>query len=290
VTSNQRPAAITALASVTAVWGYTFVVERDAITRMPVFDFLAWRFVIAALVMGALRPRALARLTARELRRGVALGLVLGAAYATQTLGLRDTPPAISGFITGLFVVFTPVLSWVLLGRRVAPRVWLGVLMATAGLGVITLSGFAFNSGALLTLACAVLFGLHIVGLGEWSAGSDAYALTTVQLATVAVLCLAVSAAGGPSMPHQTSVWVAIAVTAVAASAIAFMVQTWAQAILPATQTAVVLTLEPVFAAFSAVLFGGEALRLMTVVGGALVVLAMYVIELPPRSGLGEAV
>jgi drug/metabolite transporter (DMT)-like permease len=290
VFTRERSAAIGALALVTAVWGATFVVVRDAVDRMPVFDFLAWRFVIAALVMAALRPRALARLTARELRRGAALGLVLGVAYATQTLGLRDTPPAISGFITGLFVLFTPVLSWALLGRRVPARVWLGVLLATGGLGVITLSGFSFNGGALLTLTCALLFGLHIVGLGEWSAGADAYALTTVQLATAGVLCTVVAVAGGgPGLPHGTSVWLAIAITAVAASAIAFMVQTWAQARLPATQTAVVLTLEPVFAAFSAVLFGGESLRLLTVAGGALVVLAMYAVELAPRPGLDEA-
>jgi drug/metabolite transporter (DMT)-like permease len=286
VTSSHRLAAVGALAAVTAVWGYTFVIERNAIARMPVFAFLAWRFVIAALVMAALRPRAVTRLSRRELRRGVLLGLVLGAAYAAQTLGLRDTPPAISGFITGLFVLFTPVLSWALLRRRVAPRVWLGVILASAGLGMITLGGFAFNEGALLTLACALLFGLHIVGLGEWSAGSDAYGLTTVQLATVGALCLAVSLAGGPSAPHGASVWLAVLVTAVAASAVAFMVQTWAQARLSATQTAVVLTLEPVFAAFSAVLFGGESLRLMTVAGGALVVLAMYATELAPKPEL----
>lgn len=280
--SNQRFAAVGALAAVTAVWGYTFVIERSAIARMPVFSFLAWRFLIAALVMAALRPRAVTGLGRRELRRGLLLGLVLGAAYATQTLGLRDTPPAISGFITGLFVLFTPVLSWALLGRRVAPRVWLSVALATGGLAMITLGGFAFNGGALLTLACALLFGLHIVGLGEWSAGSDPYGLTTVQLATVGVLCLAVSPAEGVSAPHGTSVWLAVLVTAVAASAVAFMVQTWAQARLSATQTAVVLTLEPVFAAFSAVLFGGESLRLMTVAGGALVVLAMYATELAP--------
>jgi drug/metabolite transporter (DMT)-like permease len=276
-----KPAAATlGLLAVTAVWGSTFLIVQDAVARMPVFGFLSWRFGVAALALIAFRPRAPRRLSRLDIRHGILLGLVLGSAYITQTIGLRSTPAAISGFITGLFVVLAPLLSWVLLRRRQTAVVWLGVLLATAGLALITLSGATFGLGELATLACAVFFGLHIAGLGEWSAGRDGYALTTVQIATVATVCLAVSAAQGPVLPHGSGEWEAIAITGIAASAVAYLVQTWAQSLLSAVQTSVVLTMEPVFAGLFAVAVGKQPLHATTIAGGALVVTAMYLIEL----------
>ncbi len=279
--SWRQLAAIMALGAVAAVYGATFLVVKDAVARMPVFDFLAWRFGIATALLIAVRPRAMRGLGGRGLRYGIMLGVVLGAAYATQAIGLQRTPAAVSGFITGLFVVFTPVLSWLLLRRRLAPVAWIAVLLAGGGLALITLGGFAVGAGELVTLACAVLFALHIVGLGEWSPGRGPWALTVVQLGVVAAVCAAGALAfGGLSIPRSGSDWFAILLTAVLASAVAYTIQTWAQTRLSATQAAVILTMEPVFAAVFAVALGGETLGLAAIAGGVLVVAAMYLIQI----------
>jgi drug/metabolite transporter (DMT)-like permease len=289
---GRQPTAVIGLMAAAAVWGATFLVVKDAVARMPVFDFLAWRFALAAGLLVIARPRAMRGLGSRGVRHGALLGLVLGLAYATQAIGLQHTPAAVSGFLTGLFVVFTPVLSWLLLRRRLAPSAWLAVLLAGGGLALITLGGFAVGSGEFYTLACAVLFGLQIVGIGEWSAGHDALALTTVQLATVAALSMATALATGRlSVPDSGADWLDIAITAVLASALAFTIQTWAQTRLSATHTAVILTTEPVFAAIFAVALGGETLGLPAIAGGVLVVGAMYLIQLRTSTGrqAGEA-
>jgi drug/metabolite transporter (DMT)-like permease len=271
------------LVGVAAVFGATFLAVKDAVARMPVFDFLAWRFAIATCLMVIARPRAVRTLDARGVRCGILLGAALGSAYIAQTIGLQHTPAAVSGFITGLFVVFTPVLSWLLLRRRAGLVVWLAVALAGGGLALITLGGFALSVGELLTLVCAVFFALHIVGLGEWSPGRDSWALTVFQMATVAVLCTACALfTTGISVPRGTSEWFAILLTAVLASAVAYGVQTWAQSRLSATQVAVILTMEPVFAAVFAVAVGGETLGVTAIIGGVLVVLAMYLVELRP--------
>jgi drug/metabolite transporter (DMT)-like permease len=281
----RSPAALatTLLVGVTAVWGSTFVVVKDAVDRMPVMDFLAIRFAVAALVMIALRPKSLLRLGKVGWRRGVALGLALGIGYVAQTFGLQRTPASISGFITGMFVVFTPLISALVLRRRVGGYAWLGVAIATGGLALLSLHGFSIGSGELLTLACALLFAVHIVGLGEWSSKEDTYALAVAQLLTVAVLCTVVAAPSGLVLPPDAGVWGAVALTALLATAAAFVIQTWAQTVLSPTRTAVIMTMEPVFAGIFGVLLASERLGIREFAGAALVVGAMYLVELGPR-------
>lgn len=271
------------MVGVTAVWGSTFVIVKDAIDRMPVMDFLAVRFGVAALVMIAIRPRSLLRLSRVGWRRGVLLGLALGCGYVAQTYGLRTTPAAVSGFITGMFVVFTPLISGLVLRRRVGGSAWIAVALATGGLGLLSLHGFSIGTGELLTLLCALLFAVHIVGLGEWSAQEDTYALAVAQMLTVAVLCTVVAAPGGLSLPPDAGVWGAIALTALLATAAAFLIQTWAQTVLTPTRTAVIMTMEPVFAGFFGVLLASEHLGVREWIGAVLVLGAMYLVELGPR-------
>ncbi len=276
--------AVLALVAITAVWGSTFVLVKDAVDRMPVMDFLAWRFGLAALVMLALRPRCVAALGPAGCRAGGWLGLALGLGYAAQTFGLRTTPASISGFITGMFVVFTPIFAGGLLRRPVGRAAWIAVGLATAGLALISLRGFSIGGGELLTVGCAACFALHIVGLGEWSAGSDAFGLAVVQLLVVTALCgLAALPAGGLGPPPNAGVWGAVGLTAILATAFAFVGQTWAQAHLPPARAAVILTLEPVFAGVFGVLVGGDRLGLRTLGGATLVLVAMLVTELAPR-------
>lgn len=272
-----------ALVGVTAVWGSTFVVVKDATDRMPVMDFLAWRFAIAAIVMLLVRPRPVMRLSRAGRRHGLLLGLALAAGYVAQTYGLRRTPATVSGFITGLFVVFTPLCAGLLLRHRVDVASWLGVAVATGGLALLSLHGLSVGRGEAITLLCAIAFALHIVGLGEWSTAGDAYGLAVVQLSTVAVISAVAAAPDSLAPPPDSGVWGAILLTALAATAIGFFVQTWAQAHLAPTRAAVVMTMEPVFAGIFGVAFGGDDLTIRIVVGAVLVLAAMFLVELGPR-------
>jgi drug/metabolite transporter (DMT)-like permease len=274
-----------ALLAVTAVWGSTFVVVKDAVDRMPVTDFLTWRFALAAVAMLVLRPRSVAGLGPGGRRSGVLLGVALGAGYLAQTLGLQTTGAAVSGFITGMFVVLTPLGAAVLLKQAPGRAAWLAVALATVGLGLLSLRGLSVGGGELLTLGCAAAFALHIVGLGRWAPAYDVYGLAVVQLLTVAGMCALVAVPGGLAMPPDRGVWGALALTALAGTAVAFVVQTWAQAHLPPTRAAVVMTMEPVFAGLFAVVAGGEHLGLRTLGGAVLVLTAMVLTEVGPRHG-----
>lgn len=286
MTLRQRQlAAAAALVMVTAVWGSTFVVVKDAIARMPVSDFLAWRFALAAIAMLLLRGRAVLRLGRVGQGRGVLLGIALGAGYLFQTYGLRTTPPAVSGFITGMFVVFTPLIAGLLLRHRVGAVAWAAVVLATAGLGLLSLRGFSVGTGELLTIGCAIAFAIHIVGLGEWSAQHDSGALAAVQLTTVTVMCLVAASGSGLGPPPDTGVWGALVLTALAATALAFVVQTWAQTLLSPTRAAVIMTMEPVFAGIFGVAFAGESVGLRAGLGALLVLVAMLLVEIGPRRG-----
>ena len=279
---------------VAASWGFGFVWMKDAIERQPYFDFLALRFTIAAGVMFLIRPQLVRHINLNFLNRGVLLGVALGLGYVTQTIGLEQSTAAITGFFTGLYIVLTPLFAWLLLRQKIASKVLLGVIIATIGLGVITLGGLGFDVGTISLLACAILFALHIVGLGRWSPGRDTYALTVVQLATVAVICW-IGALFNPSdpgfqAPPDADVWNAVLFTAIFATAIAFFVQTWAQSIMDASRVAIILTTEVVFAALFAVALGQEVLSLRTVIGGALMVIAMLIVEWPSRNDKNQTV
>ena len=278
------------LVAVCVIWGSTFVVVKDAIERMPVMDFLAWRFAIAAVAMAILRPGAVRRLSRGARRQGAVLGLALAAGYVAQTFGLERTPATVSGFITGLFVVFTPLCSGLLLRRRVERMAWFAVAVATAGLALLSLRGLSVGTGEAITLLCAVSFALHIVGLGEWSTPTDAYGLAVVQLAVVALVSTVISAPDTLAPPPDASAWGAVLLTSLAATAFGFFGQTWAQAHLPPTRAAVVMTMEPVFAGVFGVAIGGDHLGVRTVVGALLVLAAMYLVELGPRQGADAAV
>ena len=280
----------------TAVWGTTFLVVKDAIASVPVLDFLGLRFAVACVAMLAVRPKTLAGLGRSGWRHGVLLGLVLAAGYAAQTFGLQTASASVSGFITGLFVVFTPLIAAVVLRRRVPSAVWVAVVLATVGLGLISLHGLSVGRGELLTVVGAFFFAVHIVGLGEWSHRSDAYALAVVQIGTVAAVSLLLAVAGrglgyGPgdghghhllTLPSSTAGWASVAVTALLGTAAGFFLQTWSQARMPATRAAVVLTMEPVFAGVTGVL-AGETLAVRGWIGAALVLAAMYSVELGGR-------
>lgn len=277
-----------ALISVAVMWGAAFVLMKPAIEKQPIFDFLATRFTIAVLVMILIRPSVLKLIRRDILRVGAPLGLILGAGYITQTIALQQTTAAITGFLTGLYVVLTPLFAWLAFRQKIARKVWAAVALATGGLALISITGLSIEVGQIWGVICAVLFAAHIVGLGAWSPSRDAYALTVVQLAFAGVICWIGALSDGYQAPPTDDVWFAVLFTAVLATAFAFFIQTWAQGIMDASRVAIILTSEVVFAAAISVAVGQEVLTLQTLLGGALMVAAMLLVEWPSRKQLKD--
>ncbi len=275
--------AAAALLALAASWGSTFFLIKDLLDRVPTLDFLAVRFTIASLALLVVAPRAVGRLSPLVRRHAVVLGLLYGVAQILQTAGLAHTPASISGFVTGLYVVCTPLLAAAILRTRIPPVTWVAVALATVGLGVLALRGFSIGYGELITLSSAVLYALHIVGLGAWSSAQDALGMTILQVMVIAVVCTLATAPDGIVLPDRTSDWVSVAYMAVVVGALGLLGQTWAQAHLPPTRSAIIMSMEPVFASFFAVWLGGEHLTTRLLIGGAMVLVAMLTVELAPR-------
>lgn len=285
--------AFVALIAMTAAWGSTFFMIGDIVTRIPVPDLLAVRFGIAALALILLaaptvgRPNGL-RLDRRILRDGALLGLLYGGAQLLQTFGLAHTAASVSGFITGLYVVATPLLGALILRTRVGPLTWVAVGLATAGLGILSLNANAnghssVGYGELLTLASAVVYAGHILALSRLSKPGDALGLTAVQLVVITVLCAIFALPGGIQLPATGSDWAIVVYIAVVAGALTMLLQTWAQARIEPTRAAVIMAGEPIWAAGFAVALGGESITWRMLAGGFAIVAAMYLTELAPR-------
>lgn len=284
-TTTRRTSLLATLALlvVTACWGSTFFLIKDLLDRVPTLDFLAVRFAIATVVLALLAPRAVARLSRDSRRHAAVLGVLYGLAQILQTAGLAHTAASVSGFITGMYVVLTPVFAALLLRTRITALTWAAVGLATAGLGVLTLEGLAIGYGEAITLVSAALYALHIVGLGAWSDADEAIGMTIVQLLVITVVCLLATAPGGVVLPPTPRDWLSVVYMAVFAGAGALLAQTWAQAHLPPARAAIIMCMEPVFAAFFAVLLGGESVTSRMAFGGLMVLAAMLVVELVPR-------
>ncbi|WP_328995088.1 DMT family transporter [Kribbella sp. NBC_01245] len=275
--------AVLALLAVAAAWGSTFFLTKDLLARMDVADYLALRFAIAAVALIAIHPPAISRLSRLDKGRGVALGITYGIAQLVQTEGLRHTSASVSGFVTGMYVVFTPLLAAVILRHKIGRWAWVAVVLATIGLAVLSLRGFSMGHGELLTLASAALYALHIVGLGAWSTSSNAFGLSALQMVVIVIVCAIGAIPGGFTLPSNGTDWISVLYMALVAGAFALIVQTWAQAHLAPTRAAIAMTMEPVFASGFAVLFGGENVTVRMLTGGALVLAAMFLVELSPR-------
>jgi drug/metabolite transporter (DMT)-like permease len=273
------------LVGITAVWGSTFFLIHDVVRVLPPTDFLAVRFTIAAAAMVIVFWRPLLALSKREVRIGVGLGILYAVAQILQTVGLAHTDASRSGFITGTYVVLTPIFTAVLLHDRIPRSTWLAVVMATAGLATLSLGGFGsgFGLGETVTLLSAAVYALHIIGLGRFSSPAAAAGLSAIQMVAIAAVSLIAASPGGIELPTGRSAWMSVLYMALIAGAVAIWAQTWAQSHLSATRAAIVMTLEPVCAAGFAVALGGESMTLRMVLGGAMVLAAMYTVELIGR-------
>lgn len=282
-----RLAADAALVLVTLIWGSTFVVVKVAVESVDPAVFVALRFGTGALLLGLLYARHLRSGGRTTLAAGALLGLALLTGFLLQTFGLRLTTPSRAGFITGLSVVFVPLLDAALFRRRPTGPALTGVALSAVGMTIISApTGDAGGDwrGDLLVLGCALAFALHIVGVGHFAARHDARAITTIQIATVAVLAGAAAAVTRFDLPSQPAAWLAVAYMGILATALVFLLQSWAQVHTSATHTALIFALEPVFAALFASTLYGEALGPRALIGGTLIVAGMLVAELRPAS------
>jgi drug/metabolite transporter (DMT)-like permease len=263
---------------VTAVWGWTFVVVKDAIAQYPTLSFLALRFVLALLVMALIVRRLPSR---RTLLVGAAVGTALTTGYLLQTFALQLTSAGNAGLITGLFVVFTPLLER-LTGRAVPWWAYAAVGVALAGTVLLAGGGsLSLGLGEIMLLGCALAFAAHIVMLSHWSPGLPSAPLAMVQMATAALL-FGVPAAPALRWPSPY-VWFALVVTGVFASALAMFIQTWAQQQLTASRTAIILATEPAWALFFSILLTGQRLGPAQALGAALVLAATFGYEAGAR-------
>jgi drug/metabolite transporter (DMT)-like permease len=268
------------LTAVAAIWGSAFLSMKGTLERLDVNSFLAWRFTIATLFLIAIRPSVLKKIDLPFLKKGAILGAFLSSGYIFQSFGLTLTTVSNTGFITGLYVVLTPVVAAVILRKNITLVEWFAVLVATAGLALLSFNGFEFGIGEFLVLVSALLFAFHIVGLGEWSKGLDTYALTVLQLGTCALVTFIASLKSGFSAPPDSGVWWSIIYTALFATALAFIVQTWAQSFIAPSSVAVILAMEVVFAAGFGIWLLDEPVTLRIALGGILVIASMYLIIL----------
>ena len=283
--TRSRVAADAALLLATAVWGTSFVIVREALAEVSPLAFVALRFSVAALLLGPFVVWRGGLPSRREVGAGAAVGICLFLGFATQTEGLTTEGPARAAFLTGLGVVMVPVLQ-VAIYRRVPPPLSLaGVALAAGGLATMTgIGGGGPSRGDLLLVACAAAFALQILAVDRFTAAIGPLRLLAVELAVVAALAWPAAFALEPVlMPRSAAGWGAVASMALLATLGALLAQNWSQQRTPPTRAAVILTLEPVFAALCSNLVTGEKLRGAALVGSLLVLAGMLAAEMPGR-------
>jgi drug/metabolite transporter (DMT)-like permease len=270
------------------VWGGTFVVVKTALRDISTMYFLALRFGLAAVCLGLLFANKFRTMGRTQLlcglRAGFLVGILLWLGFALQTWGLEYTSAGNSGFLTGLYIVLVPLFSAALYRRWPRAAELIGISIAGVGLVLLTAPSttkmLSLNRGDLLTIGCAIVFAVHLLALGYFSQRERFEAVAIGQVACTALISMLGLMVERPRVSWHPQVILAIVVTGVLATAVAFALQTWAQQYTTPTRTALILSLEPVFAFAAAVLVAGEALILRSVVGGGLIIAGILVVEL----------
>lgn len=270
------------------LWGSTFPLTKALISAMPPSDMIATRFVIAATVLVLVSPKSL-RMSRATLRNGIVMGLLYSAGLLCQTTGLVHTRASVSGFLTGLYVVLTPIASSLLLRMRLTRRQITAAALAAIGLSILTLMPNAldggFGRGELLTLLGAFFFAGHIVYTGQVSTPEASMSLTVTQVIMLAAVSTAAGLQGGLIMPSGWLQWAGVLYLAIVCSAVALFLQIWAQAHVPAIESSVVMSTEPVWATTFAVMIGQEALNVRIALGGLVMISAMLLAATASRQG-----
>lgn len=276
-----------ALLAVTFVWGVTFVVVQDALSGIGPYYFIGIRFALAFAFLSLIYWKRFAQLNLETLQAGAIIGSVLFAGYAFQTVGLQYTTASNAGFITGLAVVLVPLVSALLTKKLPELITIIGVTSATLGLGLLSLgNNLTINFGDILVLFCALSYTAHIILVGKYAPKYDPVLLSILQIGVVAVISLGCGASLETIPEHFTRpVWLGLLITAIPATALAFLIQNSVQRFTSPTHTAIIFIMEPVFAAATGLLWAGEILTARQWVGCILILVGMLVTELKDSAG-----
>lgn len=278
---------------VTIVWGSTFVLVQNAISSLRPFSFNGIRFFIAAVVLILwlvfFERKQLRLLNKKLVFTGMFIGFWLFLGYATQTVGLLYTTSSKAGFITGLSVVLVPLFSMILLKQTLSKNAIFGVIIATLGLFLLTATDISgFNIGDVLVLICALSFALHIIFTGKFTDQFPTLLLTIIQLTTVSLLSISSSllfedfrASLQSNVLFSSKVFIALFITSVFATALAFLAQTNFQKFTTTTRVALIFAMEPVFAAITGFIWAHDRLTLTAIFGCILIFLGMIFAEMP---------
>jgi drug/metabolite transporter (DMT)-like permease len=265
-------------------WGVTFLMVQDAIKDVPVYAFLFYRFFLATILMAFVAYRYIKFIDLKTIYSGVLLGIVLFFAYATQTFGLVYTKSSIVAFITGLYVVFVPILLFLFYKEKIRLMVAVGSVLAIVGLYLLTNGDkFSLGKGEFFTILCAIAFALHIIYTGIFSKKYNVFLLVFIQLFTVSILSLIFSFVLEPvtfDIEFNSAFYKAVIITAIVATFLAFLIQTYMQKFTTATKTAIIFSIEPVSAACYSYLLINEILSPMQMFGAGLILIAMLLIEI----------
>ncbi|MFZ5647705.1 MAG: DMT family transporter [Bacillota bacterium] len=278
------------LLAVTLIWGVTFVVVKDALDHIGPYYFLAIRFAAACLFLCAVYFKQLVNVTFKEIQAGVLIGLFLFGGYAFQTVGLKYTGAANAGFITGLSVILVPLYFTLYYKRLPSINLTVGALCAVTGLALLSLSdSLTFNYGDLLVFFCAVCFAGHIIMVGKYSSNLNPVMLTIIQIGTVSLISF-IAGIFLEKMPDTFTgeVWWALLLTAIPATSLAFLIQNKVQKYTSTTHTAIIFTMEPVFAGLGAYILAGEILSGRQMAGCALILAGMLTAELGGNFKFGK--
>ncbi len=274
-----------ALAAIALVWGSTFVLVKTALADVSTMLFLALRFGMATVALAAIYALRGRSWRLGGFRAGAWVGAFLYVGYLLQTLGLRFTTPAKSGFITGMYIVVVPLLSAAVYKKVPGVSEWAGVVLATAGLGLLTLdvASFSVGPGDLLTVGCAFAFAVHILMVGHYSKQMQSDWLALLQVGASAIFAVSTFwAFERPFIQWSGAVVTALVITSILATAVAFWVQTWAQKYTTATRAALVFALEPVFAWLTSFIVAGERLTGQAIAGAACILVGIVLVEVKP--------
>jgi drug/metabolite transporter (DMT)-like permease len=288
MSSKLNPVAQLILLAVTAIWGWTFVIVKEALADMGVFTFLFYRFSIAFLILFFIFWPRLRTAERRLWIKGAIIGITLFLGYWAQTAGLDYTTATKSAFITSLSVVLVPIFGVFLFRDRVPNWAWIGAFVSAIGLGLILFGNVAeqldINLGDILTLGCAIAFAFQILLISHFTRAINYIPILVAQIGTVALLSgIGMTITEGVTLPRTALSWEAILITGVLATAFAFWAQTRYQPESSATRTAIIFATEPVFAAAFGFLLLNERLAELQLIGAALIVVAVFVSQIQPK-------
>ncbi len=273
-----------ALLTAAVIWGSSFIIMKDAVAAIPVFRLLSLRFTIAAAVLALVFYRKLKRMTPALLLHGGVCGVLLLTAYAVQTFGLADTTPGKNAFLTAVYCVLVPFLTWGMTRKAPAKRHWLAAILCLSGIGLVSLTAdLTIAKGDALSLLCGVFYALHIMALTRFTREHDATALTIVQFVTVAALAWGASLLTERPFALPATGWPQLIYLGICATGITLTLQSIGQKLTPPTQSAILLSLESVFGVVFSLMLGAEQLTLQTAAGFALIFVSVLVSEIEWR-------